>query len=145
MSTVAAILKHKGYTVLNVHPDARVSEITEILAENRIGAVLVIDEVEQLLGIVSERDIVRGLAANGARTIEMTAGQLMTRAVQVAHPDTTVMEAMQIMTVGRFRHLPVIDHDTLVGLISIGDVVKARIMAQDVAVESLTAYVAGSA
>jgi CBS domain-containing protein len=145
MSTVAAILKHKGYNVLTVHPDARVNDVTAILTENRIGAVLVIDEVEQMLGIVSERDIVRGLAANGARTIEMTAGQLMTRTVQVVHPDTTVMEAMHIMTAGRFRHLPVIDHDTLVGLISIGDVVKARIMAQDVAVESLTAYVAGSA
>jgi len=74
----------------------------------------------------------------------MTAGQLMTRAVQLAHPDTTVAEAMRIMTAGRFRHLPVVDRDTLVGLISIGDVVKARIMEQDTAVESLTAYVAGS-
>jgi CBS domain-containing protein len=84
------------------------------------------------------------LAANGARTLEMTAGQLMTRAVQVAHPDTSVLEAMQMMTAGRFRHLPVVDHDTLVGLISIGDVVKARIMQQDTVVESLTAYVSGS-
>ncbi len=73
----------------------------------------------------------------------MTAGQLMTRAVQVAHPETTVDQAMQMMTAGRFRHLPVIDHDTLIGLISIGDVVKARIMHQDTVVESLTAYVAG--
>ena len=85
------------------------------------------------------------LAANGARTLDMTAGQLMTRAVQVAHPDTTVEQAMQMMTAGRFRHLPVIDHDALIGLISIGDVVKARIMHQDSVVESLTAYVAGSA
>jgi CBS domain-containing protein len=145
MSTVAGILKHKGYTVLTVHPDARISDVAAILAENRIGAVLVIDEAEQMLGIVSERDIVRALAGNGPRTVDMTAGQLMTRAVHVAHPDTTVVEAMHIMTVGRFRHLPVVDHDTLVGLISIGDVVKARIMAQDVAVESLTAYVSGSA
>ncbi|HET6608766.1 MAG TPA: CBS domain-containing protein [Rhodopila sp.] len=145
MSTVAAILKHKGYSVLTVHPDARVSDVCAILTDNRIGAVLVIDEAEQMLGIVSERDIVRGLAANGPRTVDMTAGQLMTRTVQVAHPDTTVTEAMHVMTIGRFRHLPVVDRDTLVGLISIGDVVKARIMAQDSMVESLTAYVAGSA
>jgi CBS domain-containing protein len=145
MSTVAAMLKHKGYSVLTVHPDAHISEVSAILAENRIGSVLVLDEAEQMLGIVSERDIVRCLAANGVRTVEMTAGQLMTRAVQVAHPDTTVAEAMRIMTAGRFRHLPVVDHHTLVGLISIGDVVKARIMQQDMAVESLTAYVAGSA
>jgi len=145
MSTVAAILKHKGYAVVTVDPDARISDVSAVLSEQRIGAVLVIDETEQMLGIVSERDIVRCLAANGARTLEMTAGQLMTRTVQVARPDTTVAEAMRIMTAGRFRHLPVLDQNTLVGMISIGDVVKARIMQQDAAVESLTAYVAGSA
>ena len=74
----------------------------------------------------------------------MTAGQLMTRALQIAHPETTVAEAMRMMTAGRFRHLPVLDGDRLVGLISIGDVVKARIMQQDMEVDSLKAYVAGS-
>jgi CBS domain-containing protein len=144
MSTVAAILKHKGYQVSTVDPTALVPEIAQVLSDRRIGAVLVMDSAEQMLGIVSERDIVRSLAANGVHTMEMTAGQLMTRAVQVAHPDSTVDQAMQIMTKGRFRHLPVMDHDTLIGLISIGDVVKARIMHQDTVVESLTAYVAGS-
>lgn len=143
--TVAAILKHKGYHVSTVDPSATVSDVATLLSERRIGAALVIDREEQMLGIVSERDIVRCLAANGTRILEMTAGQLMTRTVQVVHPDTTVIQAMQLMTVGRFRHLPVIDHDTLIGLISIGDVVKARIMQQDTEVESLTAYVAGSA
>ena len=75
----------------------------------------------------------------------MTAGQLMTRALQVAHPETTVAEAMAMMTVGRFRHMPVMERDMLVGLISIGDVVKARIMEQEDEVDSLKAYVAGSA
>lgn len=144
MSTVAEILRHKGYQVSTVDPYAPISMVAEMLSERRIGAVLVMDAAEQMLGIVSERDIVRSLAANGARTLEMTAGQLMTRAVQVAHPATTVDQAMQTMTAGRFRHLPVIDHDTLIGLISIGDVVKARIMHQDTVVESLTAYVSGS-
>lgn len=144
MSTVAAILKHKGYHVSTVDPTTVVADIAALLSERRIGAVLVMDNAEQMLGIVSERDIVRCLAANGARTLEMTAGQLMTRAVQVARPDTTVDQAMQMMTAGRFRHLPVIDHDTLIGLISIGDVVKARILQQDIMVESLTAYVSGS-
>ena len=145
MSTVGAILKHKGYQVMTIDPTAPVSEVVQVLSERRIGAVLVMDRAEQMLGIVSERDIVRGLAANGSRTLEMSAGQLMTRAVQVAHPETTVDQAMQMMTAGRFRHLPVMDHNTLIGLISIGDVVKARIMHQDSVVESLTAYVAGSA
>jgi len=145
MTTVAAILKHKGYQVSTVDPTAQVSTVAALLAERRIGAALVMDSADQMLGIVSERDIVRCLAANGASTLEMTAGQLMTRAVQVAHPDTTVDQAMHMMTAGRFRHLPVVDHDTLIGLISIGDVVKARILEQDTVVESLTAYVAGSA
>jgi len=143
--TVAAILKHKGNQVTTVAPTVSVSEVAEVLATHRIGAVLVMDRAEQLLGIVSERDIVRSLAANGARTLEMTAGQLMTRALQTATPATTVGEAMHMMTEGRFRHLPVVDHDRVVGLISIGDVVKARIMQQATEVDSLRAYVAGAA
>lgn len=145
MTTVAAILKHKGYQVTTVSPTLTIDQVAGVLAEQRIGAVLVVDGTGQLLGIVSERDIVRCLAANGARTLEMTAGQLMTRALQLARPETTVAEAMARMTVGRFRHLPVMEHDTLVGLISIGDVVKARIMDQEDEVDSLKAYVAGSA
>ena len=145
MTTVAAILKHKGYQVASVDPTATIASVAGVLAERRIGAVLVMDRADQLLGIVSERDIVRCLAANGARTLDMTAGQLMTRALQFAHPNTTVAEAMAQMTVGRFRHLPVMERDTLVGLISIGDVVKARIMEQEDEVDSLKAYVAGSA
>jgi CBS domain-containing protein len=143
--TVAAILKHKGYKVSAVDPTATVAEVADILATQRIGAVLVMDRAEQLLGIVSERDIVRSLAANGQHTLDMTAGQLMTRALQVARPSTTVAEAMQMMTAGRFRHLPVLDHDVLVGIVSIGDVVKARIMQQESEVDSLRAYVTGSA
>jgi CBS domain-containing protein len=131
MTTVAAILKHKGYSVTTVMPTASIRSVVETLVERRIGAVLVVDEASQLLGIVSERDIVRSLAADSGRTMEMTAGHLMTQDLQVTHPDTTVAEAMQIMTSGRFRHLPVVEHDTLIGLVSIGDVVKARIMQQD--------------
>ncbi|HET6238666.1 MAG TPA: CBS domain-containing protein [Acetobacteraceae bacterium] len=143
--TVAAILKHKGYQVTTILPTATISDVTEVLSLHRIGAALVMDRAQQLLGIVSERDIVRSLAANGVRTLEMTAGQLMTRALQIATPDTTVEEAMRKMTEGRFRHLPVVDQDKVVGLISIGDVVKARIMQQAHEVDSLRAYVAGAA
>src|SRR5580692_280122 len=111
MTTVAAILKHKGYQVTTIDPTVTIAHVVDVLAQHRIGAVLVVDRAEQLLGIVSERDIVRCLAANGARTLEMTAGQLMTRALQVAHPGTTVAEAMSMMTLGRFRHLPVMDSE----------------------------------
>lgn len=143
--TVAAILKHKGFQVTAVDPTATIAHVAEVLVQRRIGAVLVMDRAEQLLGIVSERDIVRSLAANGARTLEMTAGQLMTRALQVAHPEMTETEIMTMMTAGRFRHLPVTDRGVLVGLISIGDVVKARIMQQEAEVDSLRAYVSGAA
>lgn len=93
--------------------------------------------------IVSERHIMRSIAANGAQTLEMSAGQVMTLTLQVVHPETTVVEAMTMMTIGRSRHLPVIDHEALVGLISIGDVVKARLMDQESEVDSLKSYVAG--
>ena len=103
MTTVAAILKHKGYQVTTIEPTATIAQVVDVLAEHRIGAALVIDAADQLLGIVSERDIVRCLAANGASTLTMTAGQLMTRALQLARPETTVAEAMSMMTMGRFQ------------------------------------------
>lgn len=141
--TVAAILKHKGYAVVTVDPRATIAEVTEVLSERRLGAVLVMDQSEHLLGIVSERDIVHSLGQHGARTLEMTAEQLMTRNLRTATPATSVGEAMEIMTAGRFRHLPVVEHGALIGLVSIGDVVKARIMQQAHEVDSLKAYVAG--
>jgi CBS domain-containing protein len=143
--TVAAILRHKGREVITVHPSVNVAEVADVLVQRGIGAVLVVDEAKQLLGIVSERDIVRGLNANGAATLDMTAGQLMTRPLQTASPQTTIIEAMRKMTAGRFRHIPVLDQGELVGVVSIGDVVKARIMEQDEEVDSLKAYIAGAA
>jgi CBS domain-containing protein len=143
--TIAAILKHKGHQVITIDPTATVPEVAAKLTEHRIGAVLVMDRAEQLLGIVSERDIVRSLATNGGRTLEMTAGQLMTRAVHLAHPEMTIEEAMRKMTMGRIRHLPVMQNDTIVGMVSIGDVVKSRIMQQDTEVDSLRAYIGGAA
>jgi CBS domain-containing protein len=143
--TVAAILRHKGREVFTVHPSATIAEVADVLMQRGIGAVLVVDEARQLLGVVSERDIVRGLSANGAAALEMTAGQLMTRPLQTASPQTTIIDAMRKMTAGRFRHVPVMENGDLVGLVSIGDVVKARIMEQEEEVDSLKAYIAGAA
>jgi CBS domain-containing protein len=142
--TVAAILKYKGHTVAAVAPTARVAEIVKTLAEWRIGAVLVRDTAGQLLGIVSERDVVRFMAREGANVLDMTAAQLMTSTLVTATPSTSVPEAMAMMTASRVRHLPVLDHDQLIGLISIGDVVVARLDQQAQEVDSLKAYVAGS-
>ncbi len=142
--TIAAILKHKGYDIASVNPTATIAQVAAILSERRIGAVLIMDVADQLLGIVSERDIVHSLAANGAATLGMSAGQLMTRALHTVTPQTTEVEAMTVMTASRVRHLPVLENGALIGMISIGDVVKARIMQQDHEVDSLRAYVAGA-
>jgi CBS domain-containing protein len=143
--TIAAILKHKGYEVASARPTDTIDKVVQVLAARRIGAVVVRDNGDQLLGIVSERDIVHAFAANGARVLEMTAGQLMTRTLKTATPSTTVGEAMTMMTDGHFRHLPVVEGDVLIGLVSIGDVVKARIMQQETEVDGLRAYVSGAA
>ncbi len=144
---ISAILTHKTRSgvdaIAHTAPTATINDVSRQLHTRRIGAVLVMDSAGQLLGIVSERDIVASLAENGARTMEMTAAQLMTRDLHIAHPSTTVAEAMEMMTNGRFRHLPVMDGDRLVGIVSIGDVVKARLSQQEQEVDSLKAYVAG--
>ncbi len=90
----------------------------------------VIDSLRQLLGIISERDVIQSLGTNGARALEMTAGQLMTRALQTASPQTTAAEVLRMMTAGRFHHVPVLENGELVGLISIDDLVKAIFMEQ---------------
>lgn len=143
--TIAAILKHKGRNVVHVDPTTRVLDVAALLSSKKIGAVLVLDSAGSLLGILSERDIVQEIAANGARALEMTAAQLMTENITTATPATRVDQAMAMMTTGRFRHLPVVDGGVLVGIISIGDVVKRLIEDQSHEVDSLKAYVAGAA
>ena len=143
--TIAAILKHKGAHVAHVAPAATIAEVARRLADLRIGAILVLDSAGQVLGIVSERDIVVRLAEHGAGTLEMTAAQLMTSALHTVTRQTTVVEAMTQMTHRRIRHLPVLDEGHLVGIVSIGDIVKARLDQQAHEVDSLKAYVAGAA
>lgn len=143
--TIAAILKHKGHEVAHVAPTATIAEVAQLLAARRIGAVLVLDSADQLLGIVSERDIVGSLAEQGTHTLEMTAAQLMTRNLHTATMATTVPQATEMMTTGRFRHLPIMDGNKLLGIVSIGDIVKARLSQQEQEVDSLKAYVAGAA
>jgi CBS domain-containing protein len=143
--TIAAILQHKGHDVTHVDPLATVAAVARLLSSRRIGGVVVRDAAGQLLGILTERDIIHALAAHGERALGMAAEQLMTRTVKTATPRTTVHEAMLVMTAGRFRHLPVLEHGALVGIVSIGDIVKARISEQEHEVDSLKAYVAGAA
>jgi CBS domain-containing protein len=142
--TIASILKHKGSDIAHVLPDATVAEVAHVLSSRRIGAVLVCCPRLELLGILSERDIVHALADHGASALDLHADQLMTRHVTTALSKTTVAEAMSMMTSGRFRHLPVMEQGRLVGLVSIGDVVKARLGQQEQEVDSLKAYVSGA-
>jgi len=141
---LAVILKNKPAPIISVTPETSITGVVKVLAEKRIGAVLVIDSVGKLVGILSERDIVRTLAKHAGGTFEMTAAQLMTPSPVTTSPHATVAEAMEIMSDGRFRHLPVMDNGKLIGLVSIGDVVKARIDQQEHEVDSLRAYVVGA-
>ncbi|MCX7374066.1 MAG: CBS domain-containing protein [Alphaproteobacteria bacterium] len=142
--TVAAVLKQKGSSVIAVGPETSVAKAGEIIARRRIGAVVVLSAEGGLVGILSERDIVRGLVEHGAALLTMPVSALMTREVQVVSPTATVVEAMEVMDAGYFRHLPVLSADgALCGIVSIRDLVRYRIRTQESDVESLQAYVIG--
>lgn len=145
--TVAAILKQKGAGAVTVTPQTSVAEVCRTLSEHRIGAMPVTSPADpgHVLGMVSERDIVRALATHGAEALQFSAERLMTRLVASATPSTTVAEAMTMMTERRCRHLPVMQNGAMTGIVSIGDVVKARIDEALHEAESLKAYVAGAA
>jgi CBS domain-containing protein len=140
--TVGAVLKAKDSTVISVKPSTTVQEIAEIITTRRIGAVLVLDDNGGLAGIVSERDVVKALAANAGVVGNVRADSLMTRDVITATPQTTVDEAMEIMDSGYFRHLPVVSNGRLEGIISIRDLVKFRIMLHEHEVRNMKEYIA---
>jgi len=139
--SVGAVLRNKKGSIVAVEPSATVMEIAEVITRQRIGAVLVLTPEGGVAGIVSERDVVKALSQRGAEVVGLRADDLMTRAVKTATPDTTVDEAMEIMDAGYFRHLPVLDGGKLVGIISIRDLVKYRIMQHEHDVDNLRAYI----
>jgi CBS domain-containing protein len=139
--TVASVLKQKGAAIISVKPSASMTEIAGIITERRIGALVVLDDAQQLVGIVSERDVVKSVHQHGAAALTMTAAQLMTPKPITATPDSTVDAAMETMDNGYFRHLPVMQGDALVGIISIRDLVKYRIMQHKADVDNLKSYV----
>lgn len=141
MTVVASVLKQKGPEIISVPATATVPEIADIITARRIGAVLVLTSEGGLAGIVSERDVVKALAAHRAEMLTMTAEDIMTRSVTTARPNVTLDEALSIMDAGYFRHLPVVDDGKLLGIISIRDVVKAQLMMREHEVDSLKNYV----
>lgn len=137
---VAAVLKQKGSDVVTAAPSTSVMDLANTITSRRIGAV-VICEGDRLAGIVSERDVVKAVSQHGAAALQLTAADVMTKAVTTAKPSTTMDEAMAMMDAGYFRHLPVLDEGVMVGIISVRDVVRAQIQLQAQEVDSLKAYV----
>jgi CBS domain-containing protein len=125
--TIKSILTHKGSNVVTIEPTANLAAAARLLAERRIGAVVVSGLDRRVIGILSERDIVRALAEHGGAALEQTVSQVMTRKVATCTEAETIVSIMERMTDGKFRHVPVVEDGRLVGIISIGDVVKHRI------------------
>ena len=138
---VSDILAQKGALVFAVTPDTSIAQVSQDLSTQRIGSVLVVGADNSIAGIVSERDLVRAMARHGAAAIQLEAHHVMTREVVTCDPDDSIDQVMQTMTNGRFRHLPVVRHGELLGLISIGDVVKARLEETRHETEALKAYI----
>ena len=140
--TVKAILSRKGGDVVTIAPTATLSAAVKLLAERRIGALVVTGPDNRVAGILSERDIVRTLAERGPGALEDNVAAVMTRKVTTCTEVDTIVFIMERMTAGKFRHLPVVDQGKLVGVISIGDVVKYRIEEVQHDADALREYIA---
>src|SRR4029079_7320331 len=138
--TVRSILDTKGQQIQNREPEAKLSAAVKILGERKIGAVLVMNQ-GRLEGILSERDIVRVLGARGAKVLDEPVSASMTRKVVSCRQSDTVSGIMEMMTLGKFRHLPVVADGKVVGLISIGDIVKWRVREYETEQEALRDYI----
>jgi CBS domain-containing protein len=139
---VAAILKAKGRAVATARPDATVLDIVQRLNAKKIGAIVVVGDNGQVAGIISERDVIRIIAEAGISGLQSPVSEVMTRAVVSCHEASALDELMEMMTKGRFRHLPVIDDGALVGIISIGDVVKHHVAEVEMEVSAMKNYLA---
>jgi CBS domain-containing protein len=144
MRTVHDILQTKGTTVWSVTPDTTVYDALELMAEKNVGAVLVLDDEGCVAGVLSERDYARRVALEGRTARDTLAGDIMSTRVMGVRPDHTVEQCMAIMTDRHIRHLPVVDEDSLVGVISIGDIVKAVLSHQEFMIEQLENYITGT-
>ena len=138
---VSDILNHKGREVLTVSREDSLESVVALLTERRIGAAVVM-EGQHIAGIVSERDVVRCVAAHGTDGLARTAGEAMTREVVTCGEDDRIEEIMARMTEGRFRHMPVLNDGRLVGIVSIGDVVKERLEEMEAEGRALRDYIA---
>lgn len=140
MNTVSYILKVKGNKVISVSPDMMVRDVLQIMSEKNIGAIVVVDN-EKLVGIFSERDYARKLALKDKSSKTTPISEVMSSNLVTVKPDTSIDDCMVLMTDKHVRHLPVVDNDKLVGVISIGDLVKHIIEDQKATIENLKHYI----
>ncbi len=143
MTTVHQILQGKGREVWSVSPHTTVYDALTLMAEKNIGALLVL-EGDKLRGVFSERDYARKVILKGKSSKETTVEEIMTQEVVSVRPRQSIEECMALMTEKRIRHLPVLEEDKLVGLVSIGDVVKAVISEQEFTIKQLESYITGT-
>jgi CBS domain-containing protein len=141
---VSAILEHKGHNVITVAPHDTVGSLVQVLSVNRIGAAPVINQDHRLVGIVSERDVIRCMAQHGEAVIALPVERLMTTEVRTCSPEDAIVELMEVMTLQRIRHLPVIQDGALRGIVSIGDVVKQRLHEAQSELDQLRNYICSS-
>jgi CBS domain-containing protein len=142
MITVSQILKAKGKNVWTISPEARVFDALKLMAEKSVGALVVVDK-DRVVGVISERDYARKVILKGKSSADTPVRDIMTSRLFGVHPDTKAEECLALMTDKHIRHLPVFDKDRLVGVISIGDVVKAVISQQEVMITHLQDYISG--
>jgi CBS domain-containing protein len=142
VTVVAQLLKHKRGTIYSVEPDAPVLEAIRLMAEHGVGA-LVVMQAQQLVGVVSERDYARKVILKGRSSSETSVRQIMSSPVFTVRPDQTVRECMQIVTEKRVRHLPVVEAERVIGVVSIGDLVRAVLEEQQKTIEELEQYIRG--
>lgn len=140
--TVRLILERKGYDVFSTAPDMTLADAITVMAKHKIGAVVVCDEKKAIKGILSERDVVRAIAAEGADALWKPISEIMTIKVKVCNESHTINQVMETMTQGRFRHLPVEKDGHLHGIVSIGDVVKLRIEEVERESQEIRSYIA---
>jgi len=138
---VKVILKGKGSDVVDITPELTVLDATAVLHNKRIGAVLVRDKAKAIVGVLSERDIVRALANTGPEILQKKVSDLMTRQVVTCRPEDTVDHVMGLMTERRIRHVPVVEGGKLLGIVSIGDVVKHKIAETEMEAQALKKYI----
>ena len=142
MNSVGDILKSKGHDIWAVNPDDTVFDSLQLMAEKEIGALLVMDG-DRLVGVVTERDYARKVILEGKSSKSSSVAEVMTKRVLCVSPERTIDECMALMTDKRARHLPVVDHKHVVGVVSIGDLVKALIAEQQILIDQLQNYIAG--